>query len=81
MVLVLQRALNDEREGFFGNRPEFGKDRPSDAEKARLERMYHQQGSLAELFDSLRQSLLGGEGGHELPPAEGEEGGAGEDGR
>ncbi|MEE8107334.1 MAG: hypothetical protein V3T86_17495 [Planctomycetota bacterium] len=61
MVLVLQRALNEERENFFKSRPGFGQTDPKDGEKARLERMYHQQGSLAELFDSLRESLLGGE--------------------
>jgi len=82
MVLVLQRALNDERETFFANRPEFGKSRPTEAEKARLERMYHEQGSLAELFDSLRHSILGdGEGGHGMPPGGGEENGGGEEGR
>ena len=61
MVLVLQRALNEECENFFENRPEFDKRKPSDREKLRLERMYHQQGSLAELFDNLRENLLGGE--------------------
>ena len=61
MVLVLQRALNEERENFFKNRPEFNTRKPSDREKLRLERMYHQQGSLAELFDNLRENLLGGE--------------------
>jgi len=61
MVLVLQRALNEERENFFKSRPGFGQRTPKDGEKARLERMYHQQGSLAELFDNLRESLLGGE--------------------
>jgi len=60
MVMVLQKALNEERKVFFDNRPEFGTRTPSAGEKARLERLYHQQGSLAELFDSLRQSFLGG---------------------
>jgi hypothetical protein len=94
MMLVLQQSLNQERENFFANRPEFGRDTPTDADKARIERMYHQQGSLAELFDSLSQSLLGpepesplgptgdepgpGAEGQEPPPGDGDAGGAGE---
>ncbi len=57
MVLVLQRELNKERGTFFDNRPDLNRRSPSATEKARLERMYHEQGSLAELFDSLRRSL------------------------
>ncbi|MHC4957059.1 MAG: hypothetical protein ACYTGN_01690 [Planctomycetota bacterium] len=67
MVLVLQKALNKEREDFFLNRPEFGARSPSEGEKARLERLYHQQGSLAELFDSVRQSLVGAPEDHPVP--------------
>jgi hypothetical protein len=70
MMLVLQQSLNQEREAFFTNRPAFGKEPPTDADKARLERMYHQQGSLAELFDSLSQSLFGSGEGHPLGPGE-----------
>jgi hypothetical protein len=69
MMLVLQQSLNQERENFFANRPEFGKEAPTDLDKARVERMYHQQGSLAELFDSLSQSLLGPAEDHPLGPA------------
>jgi len=58
MVMVLQRALNQEREGFFASRPDFGARDASPEERARLERLYHQQGSLAELFDGLRQAFL-----------------------
>jgi hypothetical protein len=61
MVMVLQQALNDERKNFFANRPDFAERKASSAERARVERLYHQQGSLAELFDSLRESILGGE--------------------
>jgi len=57
MVMVLQRELNEERQKFFDNRPDLTSRRPTPSEKARLERMYHKQGSLAELFDSLRRSL------------------------
>jgi len=70
MMLVLQKSLNEERENFFANRPGFGKDIPSDADKARVERMYHQQGSLAELFDSLSQSILAPKEDHPLGPAD-----------
>ncbi|MCK6460408.1 MAG: DUF4175 family protein, partial [Planctomycetes bacterium] len=70
MMLVLQQSLNQERETFFANRPAFGKEPPTDADKARLERMYHQQGSLAELFDSLSQSLFGSGEGHPVGPGE-----------
>jgi hypothetical protein len=59
MVMVLQQALNDERETFFTNRPEFAARKATAAERARVERLYHQQGSLAELFDSLRETILG----------------------
>jgi hypothetical protein len=80
MMLVLQKSLNEEREDFFANRPGFGNDVPTDTDKARLERMYHQQGSLAELFDSLSQSIFGPQehapSPDEAPP--GEDGGAGE---
>ena len=58
MVMVLQKALNKEREDFFTSRPDFGSKKPTASEKARLERLYHKQGSLAELFDSLRQALI-----------------------
>ena len=58
MVMVLQKALNQEREDFFTSRPDFGSKKPTASEKARLERLYHKQGSLAELFDSLRQALI-----------------------
>ncbi len=58
MVMVLQKALNQEREDFFTSRPDFGSKKPTASEKARLERLYHKQGSLAELFDSLRQALV-----------------------
>jgi len=61
MVAVLQQALNDERENFFTNRPEFAARKATAAERARVERLYHQQGSLAELFDSLRETILGRE--------------------
>ncbi|MHC4547284.1 MAG: hypothetical protein ACYTEZ_00790 [Planctomycetota bacterium] len=61
MVMVLQKALNEERESFFANRPDFGQRAASAGERARIERLYHQQGSLAELFDSLRQTMLGRE--------------------
>jgi hypothetical protein len=74
MMLVLQESLNQERENFFASRPTFGKEALSDAEKARVERMYHQQGSLAELFDSLAQTLFGPPEEPPLGPAgEGEE--------
>lgn len=68
MMLVLQKALNEERENFFANRPGFGKEVPKDEDKARIERMYHQQGSLAELFDSLSQSVFGAAEDHGLGP-------------
>jgi len=61
MVMVLQKALNGERENFFSNRPEFAARKATTAERARVERLYHQQGSLAELFDSLRENILGRE--------------------
>jgi hypothetical protein len=61
MVMVLQKALNEEREGFFSNRPDFAARKATTAERARVERLYHQQGSLAELFDSLRENILGRE--------------------
>jgi hypothetical protein len=93
MMLVLQKALNEERENFFANRPGFGKEVPTDADKARIERMYHQQGSLAELFDSLSRSIfgqgeghgpgpdeMGPEGGGDPPEGGGEGAGGGEDG-
>jgi hypothetical protein len=62
MVMVLQRALNEEREGFFAARPDLGERKPTESESARLQRLYHQQGSLAELFDSLRQTFTGHDG-------------------
>ncbi|MHC4732501.1 MAG: hypothetical protein ACYS6Z_18180, partial [Planctomycetota bacterium] len=61
MVAVLQQALNDERENFFTNRPDFAARKATTAERARVERLYHQQGSLAELFNSLRETILGRE--------------------
>ncbi|MGH7162663.1 MAG: hypothetical protein ACREID_04205, partial [Planctomycetota bacterium] len=76
MVMVLQKALNEERENFFANRPDFGQRKPTEGEKARMERLYHQQGSLAELFESLRRSVTRQtEEGQEEPavPGEGEE--------
>jgi Domain of unknown function (DUF4175) len=79
MMLVLQQSLNQERESFFANRPEFGKEPPTDADKARVERMYHQQGSLAELFDSLSQSLFGPGEDHPLGPDGTEPGGEGDE--
>jgi len=59
MVMVLQQALNREREDFFASRPDFGRRTPTTGERLRLERLYHQQGSLAELFDSVREALVG----------------------
>jgi hypothetical protein len=69
MVMVLQTALNEERSNFFEARPDFGERPPSAGEKARIERLYHQQGSLAEIFDSLRQTLTQQAEGaeHEFP--------------
>ena len=68
----LQKSLNEEREGFFGNRPEFGQRQPTPGEKARVERLYHQQGSLAELFDDLREAFRRqDEDEPEFPPGEG----------
>ena len=67
MVMVLQQALNTERENFFKNRPDFGKRPATDSEKTRLSRLYHQQGSLAELFDSVRQALVGQQQQHPGP--------------
>jgi hypothetical protein len=61
MVMVLQQELNKERDNFFLNRPDFGARRPSEAELGRLQHFYHQQGWLAEMFDSLRESLAGPE--------------------
>ena len=78
MILVMQRTLNEERENFFSNRPDIDSRELSDGEKARLRRLYHQQGSLAELFDTLRQNLLGGGGPAPEPDAENENGGEGE---
>jgi hypothetical protein len=67
----MQRTLNEERKNFFDNRPELDQRDMSDAEKSRLLRFYHQQGSLAELFDTLRQNLLGANApGPEMPPEE-----------
>ena len=65
MVMVLQKELNKERELFFENRPDFGRRAPTPGEKARLERLYHKQGSLAELFDGLREKLM--RPGHDDP--------------
>jgi hypothetical protein len=71
MILVMQRTLNEERKNFFESRPDLDSRELSDSEKARLKRLYHQQGSLAELFDNLRQNLLGDGGGPaEMPPEE-----------
>jgi hypothetical protein len=70
MVKVLQEALNAEREAFFRNRPDFATRKATEAEQARIQRLYHQQGSLAELFDTIREALARGA----RPPAEGEEG-------
>ncbi len=79
MVKVLQDALNTETANFFGARPDLGQRAPTEAERARIERLYHQQGSLAELFDSLRQSFVGeteemGFPGGEPGPGEGGDG-------
>lgn len=74
MILVMQRTLNAERKDFFENRPELDDRELSDREKSRLKRFYHRQGSLAELFDTLRQNLLGNSpSGIEMPESEGEE--------
>ncbi|HEX5137582.1 MAG TPA: DUF4175 family protein [Planctomycetota bacterium] len=78
MMLVLQQSLNQEREAFFANRPDFGKEAMPDIDRQRIERMYHQQGSLAELFDSLSQSLFGSHEEQPLGPAGGDEGPGGE---
>jgi len=74
MILVMQRSLNEERENFFTSRPDLDERQFSEGEKARLRRLYHQQGSLAELFDTLRQNLLGG-----APESAPEEHGSGEE--
>ena len=77
MILVMQRSLNEERESFLANRPELDERTLTENEKARLRRLYHQQGSLAELFDTLRQNILGGEtDGPDMPRSDGDEDGA-----
>ena len=86
MILVMQRTLNEEHGNFVQSRPDLDERKLTDSEKARLKRFYHQQGSLAELFDTLRQNLLGGgDTGPEMPPDEPpdepEESGEGEDQR
>ncbi|MFB3066895.1 MAG: hypothetical protein ACE10D_10335, partial [Planctomycetota bacterium] len=75
MILVLQRTLNEETNNFFKARPRFADRRTTESEKARLERLAHQQGSLGELFESLKESLLpagDGTGDLELPPKPGD---------
>ena len=74
MILVMQRTLNEERKNFFENRPELDERELSGREKSRLKRFYHKQGSLAELFDTLRQNLLGDSSSDmETPQPEGED--------
>ena len=45
----------------------------TESEKSRLLRFYHQQGSLAELFDTLRENLMGGQGSGPAPLPEEED--------
>ena len=58
MVMVLQKALNEERENFFAaTGPTSARAAPTGRESGRaMERLYHQQGSLAELFDAVKAS-------------------------
>jgi len=80
MILVLQRSLNDERGSFLANRPDLDERTLTETEKARLRRLYHQQGSLAELFDTLRQTLTGGDPAGPAGPEVPDGGPGGEDG-
>jgi DNA repair exonuclease SbcCD ATPase subunit len=73
MLKVFQEELNKNRKIFFDNRPEFLDRAPSESEKRRIEQFYHTQGSLAELFDEVRQSLVGEEQDEPMFPGEGED--------